>query len=118
MWLVHIDADGEDESEIEQFEYMPAAISSIDWGLADTRAAARLFEDVVQSELWKHQGVNEGNETLLIDMPVTPRLLVSHEDNTLTLISEVPDITSESSLTVTTIDILLGFDGVSCPPSW
>ena len=118
MWLVHIDADGEDESEIEQFEYMLAAISSIDWGLADTPAAARLFEDVVQSELWKHQGVNEGNETILIDMPVTPRLLVSHEDNTLTLISEVPDITSESSLTVTTIDILLGFDGVSCPPNW
>ena len=61
---------------------------------------------------------NEGNETRLIDMPVTPRLLVSYEDNTLTLISGVPDITSESSLTVTTIDILLGFDGVSCPPSW
>ena len=67
--------------------------------------------------LWEHQHDHEENETQLIDVPVNPRLHVSHEDNTLTLISEVPGITSESALMFFTFDTLLGHDGVSCQPS-
>ena len=35
MWMVHIDADGEDESEFERYEYTFAAISSMGMGFAD-----------------------------------------------------------------------------------
>ena len=54
--------------------------------------------------------------TFLINVPVHVRMLVSHEEDTLTLISEVPGITSESTLLFSTYDILLGQDGVSCRP--
>ena len=57
--------------------------------------------------------------------PPHPQLLVSHEENTLTLISKIPGITDESSLSFSTYDIVKGQevspsfpaqDGVSCLP--
>ena len=116
MWMVHIDADGKDESESERYEYTFGAFSNISLGRAHPQATTHLFEDGVQIILWEHQHDREEPETRLIDVPVDPRLIVSHEDNTLTLVSEVPGITSKSVLMFSTFDTLLGHDGVSCQP--
>ena len=116
MWMVHIDADGVDESESQRYEYTFGAFSNISLGRAHPQATTHLFEDGVQIILWEHQHDREEPETRLIDVPVDPRLIVSHEDNTLTLVSEVPGITSKSVLMFSTFDTLLGHDGVSCQP--
>ena len=116
MWMIHIDADGVDESEFEQYEYTFGAFSNLNPGRAYPQTTSRLFEDEIQIILWEHQRDHEGHETQLIDVPVDPQLIVSHEEDTLTLISKVPGITSESVLMFSTLDTLLGHDGVSCQP--
>jgi len=110
MWMIHIDADGVDESEFERYEYTLGAFSNLNPGRAYPQAASRLFEDEIQIILWEHQRDH------FIDVSVDPRLIVSHEEDTLTLISEVPGITAESVLMFSILDTLLGQDGVSCQP--
>ena len=110
MWMIHIDADGVDESEFERYEYTFGAFSNLNPGRAYPQTTSRLFEDEIQIILWEHQRDH------FIDVSVDPQLIVSHDDNTLTLVSEVPGITSESALMFLTFDTLLGHDGVSCQP--
>ncbi len=110
MWMIHIDTDGVDESEFERYEYTFGAFSNLNPGRAYPQTTSRLFEDEIQIILWEHQRDH------FIDVSVDPQLIVSHDDNTLTLVSEVPGITSESALMFLTFDTLLGHDGVSCQP--
>ena len=116
MWTIEIFVENSEESESEQIEYMLGAVYSARRVLADTPAATRPFKDAVRSTLWKANHDHEQDVVFLINVPVYVRMLVSHEDDTLTLISEVPGITSESTLSFSTYDILLGQDGVSCLP--
>ena len=116
MWMVHIDVDGENESERERYEYTFGAFANIIIRPTETPTTTHLFEDGVKIRLWEHMHDHEENVTRLIEAPVNPRLFVSHEDNTLTLISEVPGITSESMLMFSTFDTLLGHDSISCQP--
>ena len=116
MWTVEIFVENSEESESEQIEYMLGAVYSARRVLADTPAATRPFQDAVRSTLWKANHDHEQDVVFLINVPVYVRMLVSHEEDTLTLISEVPGITSESTLSFSTYDILLGQDGVSCLP--
>lgn len=110
MWMIHIDTDGVDEPEFERYEYTFGAFSNLNPGRAYPQTTSRLFEDEIQIILWEHQRDH------FIDVSVDPQLIVSHDDNTLTLVSEVPGITSESVLMFETFDTLLGHDGVSCQP--
>lgn len=116
MWMIHIDADGEDEIESERYEYTFGAFSNLTPGRTYLQTKTLSFEDGIQIILWEHQRDHKGIETQLIDVPVDSRLIVSYDDNTLTLVSEVPGITSESVLMFSTFDTLLGHDGVSCRP--
>ena len=116
MWIVEIFVESGEESESEQIEYVLGAVYSARRVLADTPAATRPFKEAVRSTLWKAKHDYEKDVTFLMNVPVYVRMLVSHEDDTLTLISEVPGITSESTLLFSTYDILLGQDGVSCRP--
>jgi len=117
MWTVEIFVENGAASESEQIEYMLGAVYSARRVLADTPAATRPFQEAVRSTLWKAKHDHEQGVTFLINVPVHARMLVSHEEDTLTLISEVPGITPESTLLFSTYDILLGQDGVSCQPS-
>lgn len=116
MWTVEIFVENSEASESEQIEYMLGAVYSARRVLADTPAATRPFKEAVRSTLWKANHDHEQDVVFLINVPVHVRMLVSHEEDTLTLISEVPGITSESTLLFSTYDILLGQDGVSCRP--
>ena len=116
MWTVEIFVENSEASETEQIEYMLGAVYSARRVLADTPAATRPFQEAVRSTLWKAKHDHEQDVTFLINVPVHVRMLVSHEEDTLTLIGEVPGITSQSTLLFSTYDILLGQDGVSCRP--
>ena len=117
MWTVEIDVEMGEENESELLEYTFAAFYTASRVLADTPATTRPFQNAVRAEVWKSVHYPEKNETHWIDVLVHPRLLVSHEDSTLTLISRIPGITDESTISFSTFDILLGQDGVSCQPS-
>ena len=116
MWTVEIFVESGGASESERTEYMLGAVYSARRVLADTPPATRPFQEAVRGALWTAKHDHEQNVTFLINVPVHVRMLVSHEENTLTLISEVPGITPEATLLFSTYDILLGQDGVSCRP--
>ena len=117
MWTVGIDIEGDTKVTPDQTDYTFATFYSASRVLADTPAQTRPFENAVQTEVWKNTHYPEKNETHWISVPVYPRLIVSHEDNTLTLVGRIPGITDESTISFSTFDILLGQDGVSCRPS-
>jgi len=117
MWTVEIDVEMGDEDESELLEYTLTAFYPARRVLEDTPAAIRLFQNAIRTAVWKNVHYPEKNETRWEDVLVHDHMLVSHEDNTLTLISQIPGITDESTLLFSTYDILLGQDGVSCLPS-
>ena len=116
MWTIGIKVENGEENESEQIEYTFSAFYGVSRVMAGTPAITRQFKDAIQIELWENQHNNEEGVTYLVDIHVHPRLPVSHEDNSLTLIREIPGITDESTILFSTFDILLGQDGVSCEP--
>ena len=117
MWTVGIDIEGDTVVTSDQTDYTLATFYAASRVLADTPATTRPFKNAVQTMLWKNNHYPEKNETHWSEVPVNLRLIVSHEDNTLTLIGRIPGITDESTISFSTFDILLGQDGVSCRPS-
>ena len=117
MWTVEIDIEGDTIVTSDQTDYTLTTSYAANRVLADTPATTRPFKDAVQTMLWKNNHYPEKNETHWSEVPVNPRLIVSHQDNTLTLIGRIPGITDKSTISFSTFDILLGQDGVSCRPS-
>lgn len=117
MWTVEIHIEGDIIVTSDQADYTFSTFYTASRVRADTPAQTRPFKNAVQTEVWKNEHHPEENVTYWIDVLVYPRLIVSHEDNTLTLISRIPGITDESTLLFSTFDILEGQDGVSCQPA-
>ena len=117
MWTVGINIEGDALVTSDQTDYSLATFYGARRKAADTPATVRPFKDEVEIMVWKHKHISEKNETHLLEVPVNPRLIVSHDDNTLTLIGRIKGITHESTISFSTFDILLGQDGVSCQPS-
>ena len=117
MWTVEIDIESGTKVTSDQTDYTFTTFYAARRELADTPATTRPFKNAVQTMLWENNHYPEKNETHWSEVPVNPRLIVSHEDNTLTLVGRIPGITDESTISFSTFDILLGQDGVSCRPS-
>lgn len=117
MWTVDIDIEGDATDTSDQTNYTFATFYPASRVSADAPATTRPYKNAVQIEVWEKRHDPEKNEIHWISAPVQPRLIVSHEDNTLTLVGRIPGITDESVLLFSSFDILLGQDGVSCPPN-
>ena len=116
MWTVGISIESETLVTSDQTDYSLVTFHGARRKSADTPATVRPFKEEVETMVWKHKHFPEKNETHLLEVPVNPRLIVSHDDNTLTLIGRIKGITHESTISFSTFDILLGQDGVSCQP--
>ncbi len=116
IWAVSINIEGVSIVESDKTDYTFATFYAASRKSADTPATVRPFKEEVEIMVWKHKHFPEKNETHLLEVPVNPRLIVSHDDNTLTLIGRIKGITHESTISFSTFDILLGQDGVSCQP--
>ncbi len=117
MWTVSINIEGNSLASFDHTDYSLAAFHAARRESADTPAILRPFKDEVEIMVWKHKHFPDKSETQLLEVPVNPRLIVSQEDNMLTLIGRIKGINNESTISFSTFDILLGHDGVSCRPS-
>ncbi len=117
MWTVSINIEGNSLALFDQTDYSLAAFHAARRESADTPAILRPFKDEVEIMVWKHKHFPDKSETQLLEVPVNPRLIVSQEDNMLTLIGRIKVINKESTISFSTFDILLGHDGVACRPS-
>ena len=117
MWTVAINIEGDAIITSEQTDFKLAAFYAAKRESAPTPAAIRPFTSAVQTAVWKHTYNSMTKEAQLVEVPDHPRLIVSHENNTLTIIGRIPGVTEESTLLFSTYDFLLGQDTVSCRPS-
>lgn len=117
MWTVSVNIEGDSKIASDTTDFTIATFHAASRESADSLAVVLPFKDAVQTMVWKNRTFPEKNETHWLELPVNPRLIVSHKDDTLTLIGRIPGITDSSTILFSTFDILLGQDGVSCRPS-
>jgi len=117
MWSVAINIEGGPIITSEQTDFTLAAFNAANRESAHPPATTRPFASAVQTAVWKHSYNSETKEAQLVKTPDHPSLIVSHENNTLTIIGRIPGVTEESTLLFSTYDFLLGQDTVSCRPS-
>lgn len=126
MWSVEVNIEGGNAGiSPDQIDYRLVTFALAKPIPTDASALTLPFEDRVKAEVWKRDGEPKWKNQQDDDRSVTvsfysltnARILVSHDQNTLTLIGEIPGITPESSLTFAAYDILAGNDWISCQPS-
>ena len=118
-WFVDIDIHGivkDVYADYSLFDYTLRADNFAGKTNVDSSRTTRPFEDVLNPMLLEFE-YNSGKDELSVNhLNGNARLHVSHEDNTLTLTSQIPGITPESTLLFWTFDILSGQDGIACLP--
>ena len=126
-WAVDINIDNAGDPRDFSHEYTLEAFHVVNRIPRNAPPKVQPFKEAVEIKLLKITYYPERNELSGSEVSsANARLLVSHEDNTLTLIGQVPGITDESSLYFQTQDYLKtlqreGFpvtdiDDVSCLP--
>lgn len=118
MWTVGVDIDGvATEANFLTADY---AIVAFTWfkelSSSDSSAHVLALTDIVHSSVWKPDPSNSQGDISFMELR-DARVVVSHQDNTLTLIGEIPGITSQATIDFTTLDALGETDWVSCLPS-
>ena len=117
MYAINVNTDGEPILANHRGDYTLATYYATAPGSKNPQPISAPLQNVTRTVLWKNQ-YNEAELTVHFEnVPVQPQLIVSHQDNTITLISKVPGITQTSTVMFSTIDFLSGQDGVSCKPS-
>ncbi len=116
-WTVSINIEGNSLASFDHTDNSLAAFHAARRESADTPAILRPFRDEVEIMVWKHKHFPYKSETQLLEVPVNPRLIVSLEENMLTLNGRIKGNNNESTISFSTFDILLGQDGVSYRPS-
>ena len=126
MWTIGIDIDNAGGPGYERTDFTLSAFHAARRVSEDTPSTIRPFKNTVEIDLWEDRHFPKENRSEWRQvLSASPQLLVSHEENTLTLISKIPGITDESSLSFSTYDIVKGQevspsfpaqDGVSCLP--
>lgn len=115
MWTVQIDLDGDLGSGTD--DYQLGSHYAAKRVLADSPSSFRPFGVDFMTNVWKYSPADSSG---VVEMTLSPgayaQMRFSTEENSLTLSGRVPGITADSLLLFSTYDILLGQDGVSCPP--
>ena len=118
-WFVDIDIHGivkDVYADYSLFDYTLRADNFAGKTNVDSSRTTRPFEDVLNPMLLEFEHNSEKDQFSVKHLNGNTRLLVSHEYNTLTLTSQIPGITHESTLLFWTFDILSGQDGIACLP--
>ena len=126
MWSVQIDAEGDSkfESEQEEPEFWLLVSHAVSKVSENARSLTRPVKNAVDIMLWRQENSSHSDTSKWFEVIVYQQdLFISHEEGTLTLVSEVPGITSESKLWFSTYDFwhkrhvaFGGVDDLSCLP--
>ena len=106
-WEVSIDVDNDPETGLLGAEYSLGA-SHFAFSTSSGEGVHRPIEEAVQADSWKMD--TDGTGTRLDSIGID----VSSEENTITLIGDVPGITSESRLVFEAHDFRYGYEHVAC----
>lgn len=116
MWVVAISVEGDPNLALNHFDYWLQASYSATRFTENSPGIMRDASAALWGDLLKYKHSSNG-QTLVMD-PLAQKvdLAISHEENTLTLVSHVPGITPKSTIIFSSHDFLLGHDFVECFP--
>ena len=106
-WEVSIDVDDDRETGLQGAEYSLSA-SHFVFSPSSDGGVHQPIEDAVQADSWKMDADGTGTRLDSID------IAVSSEENTITLVGDVPGITSASRLVFEAHDFRHGYEQVAC----
>ncbi len=106
-WGVSVDVDNNRETGLQGAEYSLSA-SHFVFSPSSDGGVHQPIEDAVQADSWKMDADGTGTRLDSID------IAVSSEENTITLVGDVPGITSESRLVFEAYDHLNGSEEIAC----
>ena len=116
MWVVAISTDGDPNLALNQFDYWLQASYSATRFTENSRGIMRDVNAALWGDMLKYNPDSD-EQTLMMDfLEKNVDLAISHQDSTLTLVSHVPGITPNSTITFSAHDYLLGRDFVQCVP--
>ncbi|MCY4115519.1 MAG: hypothetical protein OXF55_01370 [Caldilineaceae bacterium] len=111
-WEVSIDVDRDQETGLQGFEYILSSIYVSHGGSSVRNRRAAIAAEDLQTNTWV---LNPGGSvTREIDFLGWARIEVSPEEDTVTLVGEIPGITAESQLAFAVYDYLGGAEEVGC----
>ena len=111
-WEVSIDVDGDQETGLQGFENILSSIYVSHGGSSVRDRRAAIAADDLQTNTWVLNPGGSGNRE--IDFLGWARIEVSPEEDTVTLVGEIPGITAESQLAFGVYDYLGGSEEVGC----
>ena len=110
MWVVAISTDGDPNLALNQFDYWLQASYAATRFTENSRGIMRDVNAAVRGAVLKYNP-NSDEQTQLMDyLEQNVDLVISHQDNTLTLVSRIPGINPNSTITFSAHDDLLGRD--------
>jgi len=116
MWVVAISIEGDPNVALNRFDYWLEASYTATRFTDNSRGIMRDVNAALRGGVLKYNPKSD-EQTLLMDhLEQNVDLVISHQDNTLTLVGLVPGITANSTITFSTHDDLLGRDFVQCVP--
>ena len=116
MWVVAISTEGDPNLTLVQFDYWLEASYAATRLSENTPGTMRDANAALQGDVLKYSPDSD-KQTLVMDpLEQSVDLAISHQDNTLTILSHVPGITPMSTIIFFTHDYLLGHDFVECEP--
>ena len=111
-WEVSIDVDRDQETGLQGFENVLSSIYVSHGGSSVRDRRAAIAADDLQTNTWVLDP--GGSATREIDFLGWARIEVSPEEDTVTLVGEIPGITAESQLAFGVYDYLGGSEEVGC----
>ena len=116
LWVVAISIEGDPNVALNHFDYWLQASYSATRFTDNSRGIMRDVNAALRGGVLKYNPKSD-EQTLLMDhLEQNIDLVISHQDDTLTLVGHVPGITANSTITFSTHDDLLGRDFVQCVP--
>lgn len=113
-WTVPISIEGDPQLGITRADYTLGAFYAAEKITPNRPSIMRDPQFALIAALLKPQNDSDNQSRTLVELDHKVELLISHQDNTLTLKSQIPNITHRSTITFFTYDTLLGDDFIMC----
>ena len=116
MWVVAISVEGDPNLSLNQFDYWLEASYTATRFTENSPGIMRDVSAALMGALLKYSPDSDEQTMVMDHQQQKVDLLISNQDNTLTLVSRVPGITPKSTIIFWSQDFLLGHDFVQCLP--
>ena len=114
QWTVPISIEGDPQLDTIRADYVLEASYAAEKLTPNRPSIMRDPQFALYGVLLKPRNDSNAQNMTLVHLDHKVELLVSHQHNTLTLVSQIPNITHRSTITFFTYDTLLGNDFIPC----